>query len=268
LYEHWDTLTRASQNGAGVFVTVNETDGKGRKTANIIRVRAVFVDTDGADIEPIRAAQPHILVESSPGNYHAYWLVTDAPLDAFKGAQKAMSKAWSTDKGVNDLPRVMRLPGFPHQKMSAQKGLTGSPFMVQMVNDVPSDGDRTWAERKAFIDTLKPSNGLPLPHRASVKNHVRSNEITIGDMAGALQVEYAEIEKALAVFPAADAAYDEPMLLMTSGLRSVWLCAMSSKALTSACSYGIVGHNLTRATVGLTISANVGRAFRRVQITL
>ena len=209
LSEHWDKLTRASQNGAGVFVTVNETDGQGRKTANIIRVRAVFVDTDGADIEPIRAAQPHILVESSPGNYHAYWLVNDAPLDEFKGAQKAMIKAWETDKGVNDLPRVMRLPGFPHQKVSAQKGLTGSPFMVQMVNHVPSDGAHTWAEWKAFVDKLKPSNGLPLSHRASVQNHVRSNEITIPDMAGALQVGHAEIEKALATFSAADVTYDD-----------------------------------------------------------
>jgi len=209
LYEHWDTLTRASQNGAGVFVTVNETDGQGRKTANIIRVRAVFVDTDGADIEPIRAAQPHILVESSPGNYHAYWLVNDAPLDAFKGAQKAMIEAWGTDKGVNDLPRVMRLPGFPHQKVSAQKGLTGSPFMVHMVNHAPSDGAHTWAEWKAFVDKLKPSNGLPLSHKASVQNHVRSNKITIPDMAGAIQVGHAEIEKALATFSAADVTYDD-----------------------------------------------------------
>ena len=209
LSEHWDTLTRASQNGAGVFVTINETDGQCRKTANIIRVRAVFVDTDGADIEPIRAAQPHILVESSPGNYHAYWLVSDAPLDEFKGAQKAMIEAWGTDKGVNDLPRVMRLPGFPHQKVSAQKRLTGSPFMVQMVNHAPSDEAHTWAEWKAFVDTLKPSNGLPLSHRASVQNHVRSNEITIPDMAGALQVGYAEIEKALATFSAADVTYDD-----------------------------------------------------------
>jgi putative DNA primase/helicase len=122
LSEHWDTLTRASQNGAGVFVTINETDGQGRKTANIIRVRAVFVDTDGADIEPIRAAQPHILVESSPGNYHAYWLVSDAPLDEFKGAQKAMIEAWGTDKGVNDLPRVMRLPGFPTRRCPHKRG--------------------------------------------------------------------------------------------------------------------------------------------------
>ena len=33
LYEHWDTLTRASQSGAGVFVTVNETDGAGLQPA-------------------------------------------------------------------------------------------------------------------------------------------------------------------------------------------------------------------------------------------
>ena len=192
-----------------MFVTVNETDGQGRKTANITRVRAVFVDTDGADIEPIRAAQPHILVESSPGNYHAYWLVSGAPLHEFKAAQKAMIEAWGTDKGVNDLPRVMRLPGFLHQKVSAQKGLAGSPFMVQMVNHAPSDGAHTCAEWKAFIDKLKPSNGLPLSHRASARNHVRSNEIIIADMAGALQVGYAEIEKALATFSAADVTYDD-----------------------------------------------------------
>ena len=31
LDEHWDALCRASDAGAGVFVTVNETNGKGRK---------------------------------------------------------------------------------------------------------------------------------------------------------------------------------------------------------------------------------------------
>ena len=40
------------------------------------------------------------------------------------------------------------------------------------------------------------------------------------------------------------------------------------KALTTAYSFGIVGHNLTRATRGLTICANVGQAFRWGQIIL
>ena len=48
LEKHWQMLTSLSTDGAGVFVTINETDLTGRKEANINRVRAVFVDTDGA----------------------------------------------------------------------------------------------------------------------------------------------------------------------------------------------------------------------------
>ena len=43
-------LSRLSALGAGVFVTVNRTDLKGRRKENIIAVRALFVDLDGAPI--------------------------------------------------------------------------------------------------------------------------------------------------------------------------------------------------------------------------
>ena len=66
LEKHWQTLTSLSTDGAGVFVTINETDLTGRKEANINRVRAVFVDTDGAPQEPIEKYSPHIVVETSP----------------------------------------------------------------------------------------------------------------------------------------------------------------------------------------------------------
>ncbi len=33
--------------GAGVFVTINRTDGKGRATKNVTDVVAIFADTDG-----------------------------------------------------------------------------------------------------------------------------------------------------------------------------------------------------------------------------
>jgi hypothetical protein len=39
-------LARHNQEGAGIFVTVNKTDGKGRRTENILHVRALFVDLD------------------------------------------------------------------------------------------------------------------------------------------------------------------------------------------------------------------------------
>ena len=53
--QHADELTALNQDGAGVFVTVNESDGKGRATTNIVRVRATFVDLDGAPLEPVMA---------------------------------------------------------------------------------------------------------------------------------------------------------------------------------------------------------------------
>lgn len=155
LEEHFETLSAFSSNGAGVFVTINETDLKGRKADNITRVRALWVDTDGAPHEPIvEHLKPHIVVESSPGNFHDYHLVDGCPKDAFKPAQQRLIDVFGTDKNVNDLPRVMRLPGFPHQKIRAAKGLTGKQFMVKMVDDTAFFGPSDWEALKAQIDAL------------------------------------------------------------------------------------------------------------------
>jgi RepB DNA-primase from phage plasmid len=45
-----------------------------------------------------------------------YWLVKDAPLDQFKETQTRLAKLVGGDPNVCDLSRVMRLPGFLHQK--------------------------------------------------------------------------------------------------------------------------------------------------------
>jgi hypothetical protein len=60
---------RVNAKGAGIFVCVNETDGKDREKTNITRVRAVFTDLDGAPIDPVigeTVLQPHIITETSP----------------------------------------------------------------------------------------------------------------------------------------------------------------------------------------------------------
>lgn len=81
LEQHKDTLSKLNEQGAGIFVTVNQTNGKGRTKADITRIRALFVDLDGAPLEPLQkaATPPHITVESSPGRFHAYWL--SAPVE-------------------------------------------------------------------------------------------------------------------------------------------------------------------------------------------
>jgi hypothetical protein len=118
LGEHASTLATLNQQGAGVFVMVNAGDGKGRESRNVQSIRAVFVDLDGAPLAPIQAAElaPHIIVESSPGRWHAYWLADGVPLEQFKPMQQAIAALFAGDRSVCDLPRVMRLPGFLHNK--------------------------------------------------------------------------------------------------------------------------------------------------------
>lgn len=117
------TLMASNREGCGVYVTVNQTDGKGRKEGNILQVRALFVDLDGSPLEPIQQAliEPHIIVESSPGRFHAYWIVEGVSLKEFSSIQKALAKKFAGDPAVNDLSRVMRLPGFYHLKNTPQQ---------------------------------------------------------------------------------------------------------------------------------------------------
>jgi RepB DNA-primase from phage plasmid len=127
--QHFTSLEKLNAKGAGIFATINRTDGKGRKRDNVVGIRAVFVDLDGAPLAPIMqwALPPHIVVESSPGRYHAYWLVDDTvALTEFTGLQKKLAKLFGGDPKVHDLPRVLRLPGFIHRK--------GEPFRTRVTH--------------------------------------------------------------------------------------------------------------------------------------
>ena len=132
LREHAKVLSELQARGAGVFVTVNETNLQGRKEEHVVRVRAVFADFDGAPLENAQRLKlrPHIVVESSKERWHVYYRTVGVPLDRFSSIQMALSSCFESDGAVKDLPRVMRLPGFWHLK--------DEPFRTRLV-DV-SDG--------------------------------------------------------------------------------------------------------------------------------
>lgn len=81
LAEHRATLGSLNARGAAVCVMVNAGDCNGRDAANVQSVRALFVDLDGAPLEPVKAAPlpAHCIVESSPNRWHAYWRIADCP---------------------------------------------------------------------------------------------------------------------------------------------------------------------------------------------
>ncbi|MBF0160249.1 MAG: hypothetical protein HQL58_12080 [Magnetococcales bacterium] len=158
LTEHAETLAALNQRGAGVFVTVNATDGQGRKASNITRVRALWVDLDGPPLQPVMDAPlpPHIVVETSPGKYHAYWLIDYCDRDHFARIQGALVDMFHGDGQAKDIARVMRLPGYKHQK--------AEPFQSRLLRSEP--GRYQLAEfLKAFNIRLPDRKRSPEPTR-------------------------------------------------------------------------------------------------------
>ena len=141
----WNTLVKLNARGAGIYVCVNVTDFKGRSAENITHVRSHFGDLDGAPLEPVLAPgepRTHIITETSPRRWQFYYRVVNAPLDQFSAVQKAIAARHGGDNAVNDLPRVMRVPGFIHRK--------GIPFRSRLVQ-ASEDEPYEWSEfRKAF----------------------------------------------------------------------------------------------------------------------
>lgn len=154
--QHQKTLTALNEQGAGVFFTVNETDGKGRKAENVTRIRAVFVDLDDADVNrkfDYPLAPSHI-VESSPGKHHVYWVLADnMPLEQFKSVQQKLANLLGGDLKCCDLPRVLRVPGFLHLK--------STPFTVR---EIGGNGRRY--EASEILDWIGKVD-LPVPANPS-----------------------------------------------------------------------------------------------------
>lgn len=138
--EHLEQLWLLNRAGAGVFFTVNQTDLRGRTTANIQKVRAVFIDLDGAPLPKHFDVTPHLLVNTSPDKYHVYWLVKDMPMESFVLYQQALAAKYDADPKVKDLPRVMRVAGFFHNKKDAypikvMQQMGADPYTMAEIRD-------------------------------------------------------------------------------------------------------------------------------------
>lgn len=175
-----DQLTKLNNQGAGVFVTVNRTRlDKTRKAGSIVDIRGVFADLDGAPLEPLAACplKPQLTIESSPGRYHAYWFADGLPTAEFRAIQKSIIDRFNSDPAVHDLPRVMRLPGFYHQK-------EGTPFLTrihsQSATMLPYTADQV---RKEFYSkTVNSETGQDTIPDDSIGN----GDIPVGERNGTL----------------------------------------------------------------------------------
>lgn len=134
IWDLQDELIAKQQEGYGVFVCINRTDGKGREAKNITAVRAFAADLDGAPKENIYrfGLIPTFTIESSPGKWHSWYMLDsqdECPLDAYTPTMERLARLIESDHKIVDLPRVLRVPGFYHQK--------NEPFQTRVVDESP-----------------------------------------------------------------------------------------------------------------------------------
>jgi hypothetical protein len=123
-------LIRYNDDGAGIFLAINETNLRGRCMSDIVRIRCLVSDKDNGVFSTDLSPTPTMRVESSPGKEHAYWVLREpsTEIHRFEILQKRIAAKFATDPSVSDASRVMRVPGFLHMKDS------DSPALVRITH--------------------------------------------------------------------------------------------------------------------------------------
>ena len=115
---NFEQLKAINVQGAGIFTVINELrEGGSRIDADIIRIRAVFIDQDDGLMPEKWVIQPSIIVKrNNLRKWHAYWFVTDCKVDEFKAIMQKLATYYKSDVHVCNPSRVMRVPGFFNHK--------------------------------------------------------------------------------------------------------------------------------------------------------
>lgn len=118
-------------NIAGMEIAMMVNKGAERKSVAVTFVNALFVDYDGGNVTKemllALAIVPHLIIKTSPGKFHAYWLIKDCETAQFPNVMKALAAKLGSDPNVCDLARVMRMPGTYNHKYEP-------PFLVNIVH--------------------------------------------------------------------------------------------------------------------------------------
>ena len=122
-------LTFMQSKGAGAFIAPQVFDGTGATAKNVTGIRVAITDADSDEqlesqrrfivqsgVEPSVVVASGGLTASGAEKQQFYWNLSDCPVDRFTALQLLLLSRAGTDPSVKDPPRLMRLPGFPHQK--------------------------------------------------------------------------------------------------------------------------------------------------------
>jgi hypothetical protein len=140
-YQAW--LRHKNAEHYDIYAGLNpvHAEATGRTKSDIAEVRHLYLDFDGArGLPPIHALlarpdipNPHIIVNTSPGNHQVIWRAKDFEKPEAEALLRGLSREARADIAATDVSRVLRLPGFFNWKRE-------EPHFVSVV-DRPSQAD-------------------------------------------------------------------------------------------------------------------------------
>ncbi len=124
-------LRNRNNDDMGIFFVVN---GDGQRDRDVKHARAQFIDIDDGTLEEQLsrlsgfALEPSIIIKTRK-SLHAYWLLKDGDIKAFREIQQRLIQYFGSDPSIINESRVMRLYGFEHRK--------ADPVMVTLIKFDP-----------------------------------------------------------------------------------------------------------------------------------
>lgn len=166
-----EEATGLNEQGFGIFWTVNDFKGS-RKIENLERINAWYVDLDDSK-PPLQelldsfALLPTAVVETKRG-YHVYFQADNATFRNYKTLQRRLYRQFGDGDSVYDVTRLLRVPGYLHQKDQA------NPFLVKLVHQLPV----SYTEEQ-MLYYLKPiaeelEQDKPAPYKAKIRTDTSS----------------------------------------------------------------------------------------------
>lgn len=186
LYFGVNATSKTLKNEWGKPAPANEPD--------IATMRCLYGDFDDKALDDIVNLQypPHVIIESSKGSYHGYFIlkrplaITDKNRDSVKAMLEAYIGLVGADPKAKDLRRILRVAGtYNYKKENADEN--GNPFMVRFIKcDLNSDNfysyvdlqsvARQYAKRQQNIEKrrdsfLPPRQSNPMGHADSISHN-------------------------------------------------------------------------------------------------
>lgn len=168
LQEMEPQLMEHNKMGRGVFFVVNS---GGQTDDAITRINAQFVEMDDGTFEeqwkkinsfPL----PPSMVIQTRKSLHVYWFMKKTDLGRFRDTQKGLVRWFEGDPACVNLSRVMRLPGFYHNK-------TDTPVMVRCVSFHP---ERRYTQEQllAVLHISEENKPAQAVHKSSVAKGIEA----------------------------------------------------------------------------------------------